>query len=110
MTPVPRVLGIREFVDGETKLQNNSLMKDAYFEKERAAGEGRKTLEISLNYEIVNIHLIHQISLISYSTRIGGIKTYALKLAYKKCVHREFTEYKSEKDIYIFTYKNVYNL
>lgn len=35
MTPVPRVLGIREFVDGETKLQNNSsLMKNAYFERE----------------------------------------------------------------------------
>lgn len=61
MTPVPRALGIREFVDGETKLQNNSsLMKDAYFEKKRAAEGGREggaagALEISLNYGIVNI-------------------------------------------------------
>lgn len=55
MTPVPRVLGIREFVDGETKLQNNSsLMKGAYFEKGRVI-EARGALKVWLSYGIVNI-------------------------------------------------------
>lgn len=58
MTPVPRVLGIREFVDGETKLQNNSsLMKGAYFEKGRVGWSlaGELSLEVWLSYGIVNI-------------------------------------------------------
>lgn len=53
MTPVPRVLGIREFVDGETKLQNNSsLMKGAYFEKGRVV-ETWGTLEVWLSYGLI---------------------------------------------------------
>lgn len=53
MTPVPRVLGIREFVDGETKLQNNSsLMKGAYFEKGRVV-ETWATLEVWLSYGLI---------------------------------------------------------